>query len=110
LPVDALSGVYTINAGVYNAEMNLLDTRETTFSVRDAIPPAAVTDLAATSPTTSSIVLTWTAPGDDGSIGRATTYDIRYLAGTIPITDANWEDEKVTLRIPAGTSAKNPHR
>jgi PGF-CTERM protein len=107
LPVDALSGVYTINAGVYNAEMNLLDTRETTFSVRDAIPPAAVTDLAATSPTTSSIVLTWTAPGDDGSIGRATTYDIRYLAGTTPITNANWEDAVQATGEPSPSVAGN---
>jgi parallel beta-helix repeat protein len=33
VPVNALSGVYTINATVYDAEMNLLDQREATFSV-----------------------------------------------------------------------------
>jgi hypothetical protein len=25
----------------------------------------------------STVTLTWTAPGDDGNVGRATSYDIR---------------------------------
>ena len=54
----------------------------------DTTPPAAVTDLAASDPTSSSITLTWTAPGDDGSTGTAASYDIRYSTATI--TDANW--------------------
>jgi hypothetical protein len=54
----------------------------------DTTPPAAVTNLAAGTPTTSSLTLTWTAPGDDGSTGTATSYDIRYSTSTI--TDANW--------------------
>ncbi len=37
----------------------------------------------------SSIPLTWTATGDDGSSGSATAYDIRY--STSIITDANWD-------------------
>ena len=56
----------------------------------DTTPPAAITDLATSNPTTSTINLTWTAPGDDGTTRTAATYDIRYLAGTTPITDANW--------------------
>lgn len=36
----------------------------------------------------TSITLNWTAPGDDGDIGTATLYDIRY--STNPINDANW--------------------
>lgn len=35
-----------------------------------------------------SISVTWTAPGDDGSVGTATEYDIRY--STSPVNDANW--------------------
>ena len=35
----------------------------------------------------SSIVLTWTAPGDDGTIGRATSYDLRYRTSAISGTD-----------------------
>jgi hypothetical protein len=43
VPVNALSGVYTINATIYNAEMSLLDQREATFavyiSITDLFPP-----------------------------------------------------------------------
>ena len=56
----------------------------------DIIPPAAVTDLAASDLTANSITLTWTAPGDDGDEGQAKTYDIRY--STSEITDANWDE------------------
>ncbi len=51
------------------------------------IPPAAITDLAApaSSITKNSVQLTWTAPGEDGSAGTATRYDLRYT--TLPITD-----------------------
>ena len=47
------------------------------------IPPAAVTDLATGTVSDSSVVLTWTAPGDDGNNGRATVYDVRYSTGAI---------------------------
>jgi len=46
LPVDALTGIYTINAAVYDSEMKLLDTEETTFSVREfnlSISPKNIT-------------------------------------------------------------------
>ena len=54
----------------------------------DTVAPAAVSNLATSSPTTSSITLTWTAPGDNGSSGTATTYDIRYSTSTI--NSGNW--------------------
>jgi hypothetical protein len=38
---------------------------------------------------TTSVTLNWTAPGDDGSSGTATAYDIRY--STSPITEQNWD-------------------
>ena len=37
----------------------------------------------------SSIVLTWTAPGDDGNVGTASEYHITYF--TSLINDANWD-------------------
>jgi hypothetical protein len=55
----------------------------------EEIPPAVIADLAAGNATAVSITLTWTAPGDDGSSGTASVYDIRY--STSPITDANWD-------------------
>ncbi|HLF14685.1 MAG TPA: choice-of-anchor D domain-containing protein [Bacteroidota bacterium] len=55
----------------------------------DSIPPAAVSDLAAISPTSNTITLTWTASGDNGDTGRASFYDIRY--STSPINDGNFD-------------------
>lgn len=52
----------------------------------DSTPPSAVTNLAAGSPTTSSLTLTWMAP--NANPGTATSYDIRYSTATI--TSANF--------------------
>gem|GEM_PF-6801517 len=55
----------------------------------DEIPPGKVTDLSAQPGSNpAEVVLLWTAPGDDGTIGTAAKYDIRYL--TEPIDDSNW--------------------
>ena len=54
----------------------------------DATPPSTVADLTVTGSTGTSLALRWTAPGDDGSTGTASSYDIRY--STSPITGANW--------------------
>ena len=62
-------------------------------------PPAAVADLATGSPTSVSITLTWTAPGDDGNVGTATTYDIRYSTSTI--NDGNWASATQVTGEPA---------
>ncbi|MFD0670722.1 fibronectin type III domain-containing protein [Cohnella sp. GCM10027633] len=59
-----------------------------TTSPADSTAPAAVTNLAAPSSTSGSVTLTWTAPGDDGSTGTATSYDVRYSTSTI--TSGNW--------------------
>ncbi|MEJ2720717.1 MAG: hypothetical protein P8181_06195 [bacterium] len=56
----------------------------------DTTAPAAVTDLRLRSPTQSTLALVWTAPGDDGEVGTAARYDIRYSMQ--PITDENWDD------------------
>ncbi len=71
----------------------------------DTTPPAAVTNLATSSPTSSSITLTWTAPGDDGSTGTATTYDIRYSTSTI--TSGNWASATQVSGEPAPLAAGN---
>jgi hypothetical protein len=60
----------------------------TTGDVLDTVPPAPITDLAVASVTDSSATLTWTAPGDDGDVGTARAYDIRFLTEEIDID--NW--------------------
>ena len=59
-----------------------------TASVPDNIPPVAIADLAVGNPTQTTMQLTWTAPGDDGSTGTATAYEVRY--STAPITLGNF--------------------
>jgi phosphodiesterase/alkaline phosphatase D-like protein len=60
----------------------------------DTTPPSAITDLAAINPTTDSITLTWTAPGDDGTTGTAAGYDVRYSTSG-EITEGNWDSTTV---------------
>jgi hypothetical protein len=55
----------------------------------DATPPSTVADLAAGSPTSNSVVLTWTAPGDEWNIGNVRGYVVKY-SKTGSITEANW--------------------
>ena len=54
---------------------------------------------------TVSATLLWTAPGDDGMVGRATRYDIRYSANAIAGTDTTtwWNNATVV-----NTSGKVP--
>ena len=44
----------------------------------DREAPGTVTDLFARPESDSVVVLTWTAPGDDGRTGRAASYEVRY--------------------------------
>ena len=74
------------------------DVNVTWTSEPDTTAPAAVEDLAASEPTSSSIKLTWTAPGDDGNTGTAMSYDIRY--STTTINDSNWNSANCTEQEP----------
>ncbi|WP_135556907.1 alpha/beta fold hydrolase [Paenibacillus cymbidii] len=74
-----------------------------TTATPDTTAPAAVANLAAGSPTSSSVTLTWTAPGDDGAAGTAASYDIRYSSATI--TDANWAGATPVSGEPAPAAA-----
>lgn len=49
---------------------------------RDDVPPAPITDLRVVSGATP-LALTWTATGDDGLVGQAAFYDIRYSVAPI---------------------------
>jgi hypothetical protein len=64
--------------------------------------------LVSKAPSATTVTLEWTAPGDDGSTGTASVYDIRYSLQ--PITDLNWnsatslEDEPVPQAAGAAES------
>jgi hypothetical protein len=66
-------------------------------------PPANVADLNAGSPTQDEVVLSWTAPGDDGGSGTASQYDIRY--STSSISDVNWDAATQVSGEPSPQSA-----
>ena len=77
----------TLNGGGYPSIDDLAFVMATT---PDTTAPATVTNLAASNPTNTTITLTWTKPGDDGTDGgTATTYDIRYRTGSA-VTTGNW--------------------
>lgn len=54
----------------------------------DLVSPSAIADLAIADSTPTTATLSWTAPGDDGDEGVATSYDVR--ASLEPITDTNF--------------------
>ncbi len=64
----------------------------------DCCPPSPVDDLAATGVTSSRVALAWRAVGDDGVLGRASEYDIRY--GKAPLTEATWDAATPALGEP----------
>lgn len=74
-----------------------------TPAVPDTTPPAAISDLSLSGATTNSIDLDWTAPGDDGSTGSATSYDVRY--STSVINDGNWAGATQVIGEPSPSSA-----
>ena len=69
----------------------------------DTTPPASVGNLASSPSTDSSATLTWTAPGDDGTNGTATAYDIRF--STTLITDANFNSATQAANLPVPSTA-----
>jgi len=69
----------------------------------DLTAPATVADLTVTATTGTSATIRWTAPGDDGTTGTATSYDIRY--STSAITTGNWATATAVTGEPAPTAA-----
>lgn len=56
----------------------------------DMLAPGTITDLTAGSVTASTVQLTWTNTGDNGTQGVAKSFDVRY--NYVNITKANWDD------------------
>ncbi|MCU1268384.1 MAG: hypothetical protein JWM21_4702 [Acidobacteria bacterium] len=84
-------------------------------TIVDTTPPAAMTDLSIAAQEGRSITLNWTTPGDDGSVGQASLYEIRFtdqatgarfLLDTIFPTAPNTPDfanVRIPFRHTAGT-------
>jgi hypothetical protein len=73
----------------------------------DAFLPARITDLATSNPTETSITLSWTAPGDNGTLGTATGYVVKYSTSG-PVNASNWTSVAVYTQtwtpLPAGST------
>ncbi len=54
----------------------------------DTTNPGMIDDLATIDPTSNTMGLTWTATGDDGEVGTANSYEVRYSTSVIDAT--NW--------------------
>jgi len=54
----------------------------------DDEPPGAIEDLTAQVVSASTVILTWTAPGDDGDTGTVSGYRVRWTGSAM--TEADW--------------------
>ncbi len=69
----------------------------------DNTAPGSIDDLTASNATSSSIDLSWTAPGDDLDSGTASSYDVRY--STSVIDETNWDSAVKVTGEPAPKAA-----
>ncbi|MCP4683925.1 MAG: hypothetical protein GY867_00620 [bacterium] len=72
----------------------------------DNTPPLAVTTLNAVLPSLNALTLVWLAPGDDGSSGTASAYDLRF--STSSISEANWGSALQINGEPTPSTAGTP--
>lgn len=97
--VPDLAGI-TVTGGRLNAFLAIAEP--------DSTPPGMIDDLFAEAATSNSIVLAWTATGDDGAEGTATTYDVRYA--TAPIDDASFASARRAAGPPPPAAAGSAER
>ncbi|MCD9025943.1 fibronectin type III domain-containing protein [Cohnella silvisoli] len=98
-PVTVTTRYVRVALSATNVNMTEVIIYGTAAASGDTTAPAAIANLAAPSSTSSSVSLTWTAPGDDGSTGTAASYDIRY--STSAITSGNWASATQVTGEPA---------
>ena len=71
-------------------------------TVQEGMPPSPVTDLTVSELAAGKFLLSWTARGDDGVLGTASTYDVRHQVYSV-INASNWpEATRVTNNIVPG--------
>jgi lysophospholipase L1-like esterase len=74
----------------------------------DVVAPAPPIDFAYFSPSKTSVLLSWKAPGNDGYSGTAASYDMRYSTSSIsdPKTDpSTWNNATLVTGLPAPKAA-----
>ena len=73
----------------------------------DTTAPAQITDLSATPGVNSGeVVLGWTAPGDDGTVGIVTRYEVRFASSEI--TEGNFDNAAQSAILPTPVEGGMP--
>lgn len=73
----------------------------------DTTAPGDISDLQVTGVTDTTATVSWTAPGDDGTVGTATVYDVRFLQGSTPIDETNWATATEATGEPSPSGAES---
>ena len=74
------------------------------WSPRDDIPPSRIVDLRVTNIAGATVTLTWTAPGNNLNVGKASHYEIRF--SDFPITtEADWTTASLAPNPPEPADA-----
>lgn len=74
-------------------------------TVADVTAPAAIADLGVLATTATTATLRWTAPGDNGTTGTATSYRVRYRIGSPISTEGEWAAATVVSGPPSPAAA-----
>ncbi|MBJ6759422.1 Ig-like domain-containing protein [Myxococcaceae bacterium JPH2] len=96
------SGLTVDGEGTYQLRATangLSDATSGNLVISDTTAPGVASDLAASTLSATSIKVSWTATGDDGSQGTAQSYDLRYA--TSPISEANFASATPASSLPA---------
>lgn len=73
--------------------------------ITDGTAPSDISDLSVLSTTENSANLTWTAPGNDGTTGRASQYDIRYSSTLTDCSSFNFNSATKVEKVPSPQEA-----
>jgi parallel beta-helix repeat protein len=106
-PLNNLAhGTYSWRVRAKDTATNLSNWSPVWILQIDTQSPAKVTNLTVTTTTSSSVTLSWTAPGDDGNSGVAAQYDLRFST-MVPGMDTTswWNSATKVSAVPAPKSA-----
>ncbi|RJS25913.1 hypothetical protein DRW03_05440 [Corallococcus sp. H22C18031201] len=94
LTVDG-EGTYQLRA----TASGLSDATSANLVITDTTAPGVAADLSASTLSATSIKVSWTATGDDGNLGIAQSYDLRYA--TSPLSEATFASATPVSGVPA---------
>ncbi|MBN3036556.1 MAG: carboxypeptidase regulatory-like domain-containing protein [Bacteroidales bacterium] len=80
---DTIQAEYLFNTEIYKAKAYY----DSLPQPSDQIPPSVISDLTVSNDEINSLLLTWTAPGDDDTSGTSYRYDLRYSFSPILTED-----------------------